>query len=175
MINSVHVEVHHQLAEHVRAERLFRAHSKWALANKIVAAVLLVLGIGLVTTAGIHWWSVIWFVLAPLEFFDVLSPAPLVARLRFNRSPKFRERNELTFSEQGIHFKTSSVDSRLDWSHYDGVLEDEQLFLLIYGQQMYSVIPKRCFGEPGDREVFKQLIEAKITNRTRQAKITAAR
>ena len=178
MSNEVHLEIDHKADEHVRAERLYYSRrSKFARVDKLVALLLVVIGIVAVITVGVRWWSVIWFVLAPLEFFNLLSIAPLVTKYRFSRTPKFRELNHITFRDDGIHFRTTSIDSKLEWSFYDGVLEDEQLFLLAYGGQMYSVIPKRCFRDPASLATFRSLIESKIIHRasSKESPATAAR
>jgi len=86
----------------------------------------------------------------------------LVLKHRFKRNPKFGETNNIDFSDEGIHFKTSSIDSKLKWDIYDGLLEDEELFVLPYGGQMYTVIPKRCFTEPEMTVTFRNLVRSKV-------------
>lgn len=164
-MSSIKIEVDHRVDEHVKAERLsYSKRSRWANADRIVAAILILFGIFLLATVGIRWWTIIWFVLAPLEYFNLLSIAPLVIRYRFKRTPKFHEKNELTFSEDGIHFKTPSIDSNLKWDFYTDIVEDGNLILLMYGNA-YSIIPKRCFKSEEDLKIFQTLIQRKITNR----------
>lgn len=123
----------------------------------------MLVGIAGVATVGAQWWTLIWFILAPLEYFNLLSLTPLVTRYRFRRNPKFNAPSHLTFGEDGIHFTTTGIDSRLDWRYYDGVLEDDQLFLLTYAGPAYSVIPKRCFPDAETMDAFRQLVDVKIT------------
>src|SRR5262245_58318780 len=125
-MRTVRVEIDHQVGEHVKAERLYYAKcSGMVRVDRIVAVLLLLVGIFGVATAGVRWWTVIWFVLAPLEFFNRLSLSPLVVRYWFKRTPKFLEKNELTFSEAGIHLKTPTVESDLKWDLYQGIVEGE--------------------------------------------------
>lgn len=160
---TIEVSIDHRVEEHVHAERLYYSKRSWfATADRVVAVVLLLIGIGLVSVVGARWWTLIWFVLAPLEFLNLLSIAPLVTRFRFRQNPKFRELNRISFGDEEVHFKTDSIDSRLNWSLYDGMLEDEQLILLTYGGQMYSVIPKRCFKDPATLEAFRSLAASKV-------------
>lgn len=162
-VMEISVGVDHKVEEHIQAERLYYSkRSRFASVDKLVAGLLLLIGIGLVWLVGVRWWSLIWFALAPLEFFNLLSIAPLVLRYRFARNPKFRELNQISFGEEEIHFRTTSIDSKLKWDLYDGVLENEQLILLTYGGQMYSVIPKRCFKDPGSLEAFRSLVSSKV-------------
>lgn len=157
--NHVKLDIEHRVEEHVAAEKLFCSRrSPFARIDRVVAAILLLVGIAGVVAVGPRWWTLIWFVLAPLEFFNLLSIAPLVTRVRFHQNPKFREPNEIAFSEEGIYFKTPTIDSRLKWDLYEDVIEDDALYLLVYSKQMYSVIPKRCFQSPQDAEKFKALL-----------------
>ncbi len=165
METPITIEINHCVEDHVKAERLsYSKRSRWANADRIVAAILILFGIFLLATVGIRWWTTIWFVLAPLEYFNFLSIAPFVIRYRFKRTPKFHEKNELTFSEEGIHFKTPSIDSNLKWDLYTDVVEDNNLILLMYGGA-YSIIPKRCFKSEEDLKTFQTLIRRKITKR----------
>src|SRR5262245_57868983 len=124
----IRIEIGHQVNEHVRAERLYYAKaSPMRYVDRVVGLLLLLLGVFCVTTAGIRWWTVLWFLLAPLEFFNLLTLTPLFVRYRFKRTPKFLERNELVFSEAGIHFKTPSVVSDLRWDLYQDVIEGKDL------------------------------------------------
>src|SRR5262245_60215055 len=158
----VRIEIDHKVDEHVRAERLYYAKaSRMVIVDRVVAVLLLIFGIFCVATLGVRWWTIIWFVLAPLEFFNLLSIAPLVVRYRFKNTPKFFERNELTFSEEGIHLKTPTIDSDLKWNIYKDIIEGKDLILLIYGKSVYTVIPKRCFSEE-DLRTFQALAERKI-------------
>lgn len=166
MPSPIRLEVDHKVEEHVQAERLYYSRrSKLASVDRVVAVFLLVVGIAAVAVVGLRWWSLVWFVLALLEFFNLLSITPLVTKYRFRRNPKFAELNHLEFSDDGIRFKTASIDSKLEWSLYDGVIENEHLFLLTYGGHMYSVIPKRCFTDAGSLDAFRVLVESKVNKR----------
>lgn len=165
METPITIEIDHRVDEHVKAERLrYLKRSRLATIDRLVAGVLILFGVFLITSAGIRWWTLIWFVLAPLEYFHLLSISSLVMRYRFKRTPKFHETNALVFSEDGIHFKTRSIDSNLKWDLYTDVVEDSALTLLMYGEA-YSVIPKRCFKSEKDLMAFQTLIRSKITKR----------
>jgi hypothetical protein len=154
------LQIDHRLSEHVQAERLYYArHSKFASVDRIVAAALLLVGIVSTALVGLHWWTAIWFLLAPLEFFDLLSIAPLVVSHRFKKTAKFHELNELEFTEDGIYFRTPTIDSRLKWEIYSEVIDNDDLILLVLGNQMYSVLPKRCFKN--DEDIGKLLTMAR--------------
>ncbi len=170
MDSAIQIQFNHHVQEHVSASRLYYSkRSRWAQTDRVVAIAMIVLGIAWVSLAGVRWWTVIWFVLAPLEFFNLLSIDPLVVRWRFKGSPKFQEKNTLVFGEGEIQFQTPTIDARLRWEMYSELLENEQVFLLVYGKQMYSVIPKRAFQNDAERTRFRELAGRKLTSPMRPA------
>ena len=112
--------------------------------------------------AGIRWWTIAWFPAAFAEWFNLLSPRPLQVRVFFKRNPKFLETYRLSFSDAGLHFTTESFDSRIAWTHYTRVLENDRVILLIYGQRMYTVIPRRVFSDDSQYAVFMSLVRRHI-------------
>ncbi len=164
MIDNAAIEVtfDNSLSEHIHAIRAYDARGAGSKVSKVVAGLLVAFGIWCTYAAGVRWWTVIWFPLAVLEWFDLLSIRPLQVFAAFRANPKYRERYEIRFSDEGIHFKTSTIDSRLAWSHYQRLMETDRVFLLIYGPSMYSIIPKRVFGGTEEMHGFRSLVERKI-------------
>ena len=163
-MSAIQVQFEHQLQEHLDARKLlYSKTSIFAKADKVVALLCLVFGIALVAIAGARWWTLIWFVVAPLEWFDVLSIEPLVVRYVFKRTPKFHEETTLTFDDEKILYKTPSIDSTLQWDMFKGFLENERLFLLLYSApKSYAIIPKRAFGGDAHIEALRSLLTAKF-------------
>jgi hypothetical protein len=151
-----------QLSDHIAAERLYYKSTFWSKADKVVAALLLIFGIVSVAAVGVYWWTVIWFPLAIAEWFNLLSPRRLRVRFFFRRNPRFLESYHLSFSDSGIHFKTKSIDSNIAWTHYNRVLENDRVILLLYGGWMYTVIPKRVFKDVHELSAFRSLISQHI-------------
>jgi hypothetical protein len=158
------IEFDNTLTGHLAAERLYYSATFWAKGDKVVA-VLLVVGAGVLLAAGGPSWTALLFVAAIAEWFNLLSPWRARAWYFFKRNPKFLETYRLTFSDSGIHFKTASIDSNIAWTHYNRVLEDERVMLLIYGPRMYTVIPKRVFADSAQLEAFRELVGRKIERR----------
>ena len=78
----------------------------------------------------------------------------------FRREPKFRD--SLTFSPEGIHFRTAHIDSQLQWSMYSQALVDAHSFVLYYGSRSFTVIPKRVFPTAEQREAFEKLLAQNV-------------
>src|SRR5262249_48069537 len=131
----------------------------FAKLDKVVAILLAGFGAYAVWGAGLRWWTLIWFPLALLEWFDLLSLDRLRTRLWFRRNPKFREEYGLTFTRDSIHFQTASIDSVLRWTHYERVIESPTLFLLMYGKGLYTLIPKRSFQSEEQQSAFRALLQ----------------
>jgi hypothetical protein len=133
-VDPVVLEFNNRLVEHLAADRLYYRSTFWWKADKVVAVLLLVFGIFVVSVVGVRWWAVVWFPLAIVEWFNLLSVRPLQIRFFFNRNPKFLEKYHLTFSDAGIDFTTKSIESKIAWTHYTRVLENDLVILLIYGR-----------------------------------------
>ena len=161
MTDTITIRFKHALSDHLHASRVYEKTTFFHKADKLVAVLLFLFGCWLVYAVGVHWWTVLWFILAPLEWFNLLSSRPVQVWVFFKRNPKFLERYELTFSEEGILWKTNTIDSRLSWTLYNKVVESNRAFLLIYGKWAYSMIPKNAFSNEGQVNVFRDLLRRK--------------
>ena len=83
-------------------------------------------------------------------------------RQRFRNDPRFRDEFFLEFAEDGIRFKTPHLESKYDWSLYTGVIENERFYVLIYGKDMITAIPKRAFNAPAQETLFRDMLRRKI-------------
>jgi hypothetical protein len=160
--NYISISFVNKLKDHIEAQRVLYSKSVMAKLDKVVAVLLFGFGIYCVVFVGLRWWTIIWFPLAVAEWFDWLSLSRWRTRIEFQRNPKFREKYHLTFSRENIHFKTASLDSILQWAHYERVIESPDLFLLMYGKGLYTLIPKRCFNSNKEMNVFRTLLSQTI-------------
>lgn len=96
------------------------------------------------------------------EWFNLLSLSSLSTRIQYQRNPKYRDEYYLTFSPENIHFKTAAIDSVLQWTNYDDVIENADLFLLMYGKGLYTLVPKRCFHSNDEIDAFRALLNQTI-------------
>jgi len=153
------------LAEHLAAERLYYKSTTLAKVDKVVAAILLLVGVLSTFGAGVQWWTLVFLPVGVLEWFNLLTIRPLVNRYAFRRNPKFSETYHLKFDRTGMQFRTNSIDSHITWDDFTKVLEDDQLWLLVYGARMYSVIPKRAFKSDDEATRFRSLVTERIPGR----------
>lgn len=81
---------------------------------------------------------------------------------QFRSMSKFREEYQLTFAEEGIHFTTPSINSALNWNIYTSWAESSDFYFLYQSAQVYTVLPKRSFGNLEDETTFRRLLETKL-------------
>ena len=147
-----------RLQDHLEARRILYRQGTMAKVDKGVALLLFGFGLCLVFFVGLRWWTVVWFPLAIAEWFDLLTLSRWRTKLEFQRNPKYQEEYQLTFTPQRIHFRTASIDATLQWTHYEQVIESQNLFLLMYGKALYTLIPKRCFHSSEEVDRFRTLL-----------------
>jgi len=124
----------------------------------VIATGLAVLGAYLWRLPSSHWFGVLAvggsavFALILVAAFLVIPP------LAFRHQQKFRDEYSLTFSPEGIHFRTAHVDSHLEWSIYSRALVDTHSYVLYWGSQTFTIIPKRVFHNTEQQGAFDQLL-----------------
>jgi YcxB-like protein len=88
----------------------------------------------------------------------------VIPRIWFRSQPKLRDEYALRFSPEGIHFQTAHIDSKLQWAMYTKALVDPYSFILYYGRQQFTVIPKRVFQDGSQRQTFERLLHQNVSN-----------
>ena len=148
---------------------------EWVAASRLYALrqprLLLRFGIGFLLIAlGLFVFALINEAMLPFMFISfcavlaafVWSIFFALPRQRFRDDPRFRDEFSLEFAEDLICFKTPHIESCFDWSLYTGVLENDRLYVLIYGKGMISAIPKRAFNSSAQETVFRDLLRRKL-------------
>jgi hypothetical protein len=97
--------------------------------------------------------AAVFLILMLVAAFLIIPP------LAFRREPKFRDEYSLTFSEEGVHFRTAHIDSHLQWKMYSRALIDKYSYVLYYGSNHFSVIPKRVFQSAEQQATFEELLK----------------
>ncbi len=107
---------------------------------------------------GFHF---VWLILIcfPVLFLLVIG---LASWIRYLREPRCKDILNLRFSDDAIYFKTDHVDSKIEWRLYKKILENKRMFLLYYGKECFTIVPKRVFKDKNQEEIFRNLIHRKI-------------
>lgn len=75
----------------------------------------------------------------------------------FRSTSKFHEEYYLLFDDNGIKFKTATINSELKWDTYSNILSNKDFYFLIQNPRIYTVIPKRVFEDNQVIENFERL------------------
>ena len=163
---AVQVDFRNTEQEYLAAARLFVWSNKDLLARLIIsylffAGILFMLPI-LFDFLIPLWVIIILIALGGVGWFHgYMIDLP---RRYFRGNPKYRDEYHLTYSDAGIEFKTQHANGSFDWSFYTGVIENESLYLLVYGNDIYSfsIIPKRAFRDASQEAAFRALLHRHI-------------
>jgi hypothetical protein len=178
-MESIQLSFKYTEEEYLAAARLFLWRSKETLIRLAVTFVFLSVGLILLLSLigpDLPLWSTISLSLLVTIafchgfFFDL-------PRRYFRGDPKFRDEYTLTFSDEGIGFKTRNIDATVAWSLYTGVIENKNFYLLIYGKNIasLSIIPKRVFRDSKQEATFVEMLRRHIDYRLPLKKITEGR
>jgi len=141
--------------------RGLRAHFGASLRIPLDIAVIvlgLVIGVYCWRAQDLHWFGVACVSASVLFALVLLAAFTIMPALLFRSEPKFRDDYSLSFSPEGIHFRTAHIDSRLQWAMYSRALVDRHSYILYYGARRFTVIPKRVFPSPEEQQAFEQLL-----------------
>ena len=167
--DTVHLSFRYTEKEYLDAIRFYFWHSKELFARLIVSCVLFSIGL-LLIYAWLEflipvWATVILMFIAGVGFFHgyVID----LPRGYFRGDPKFREEYNLTFSDDGIEFKTQNINSSIGWSLYTRVIENDSFYILVYGKNIHSlsIIPKRVFRDSQQERTFREMLCRNIDSR----------
>ena len=164
--------------EYVAATRLYMIRSADFITRLTVCGIYATAVIFLFNWLGLSVDTEVLILLifvACLPFLITFLHLFVLPRQRFRSDPKFKDEYFLQFSEDGIQFKTAQIDALIQWSLYTKVLENDRFYLLIYGKNMISVIPKRAFSSAAQEAAFDALLRTKLLTRPEDKRLSASK
>ncbi len=149
--------------EYVSASRLYQMRAQKLLLRIGAVSVIVAVFILSVLIMNLGFEASLALILAAfVPFLSLFLSLSILPRRRFRADPRFKDEYLLQFSDDGIHFKTAQIDALIQWSLYSKVIENDRFYLLVQGQNMISVIPKRAFTSAIQREAFDELLRRKF-------------
>ena len=146
--------------------RALRAH--YASRLRLPLDIALIVGVAVVGAyewrVGLHVFGITLLSVSGIFALMLITAFAVIPTIAFRRQPKFRDEYSLTFSPEGIHFQTANIDSDLKWGMYTSALVDAYSFILYYGSQQFTVVPKRVFRDMSQRQTFEQLLVRNMSN-----------
>ncbi|MGH4137822.1 YcxB family protein [Clostridium sp.] len=76
----------------------------------------------------------------------------------FKTQSKLKEELFFTFTEEGVLFKFGEEAKNLKWNYYSGYKENKNYFYLIYGKNLFTIIPKRSFKNDAKITKLRKLL-----------------
>lgn len=148
--------------EYVAAARLYYARFYHSRFNLFFGVLLLLFGLGGIMMFGTTFFSTLSAVAGSLLlalgcYVHFAAPGQ-----QYHSNPLFRERYFLSFAEAGLLFRTKNSESKIEWSFYNKVWETKQFYFLRYGDNAFSLIPKRAFTDAKQEAIFRELLRRKI-------------
>jgi len=168
MSETINLSFRYSERDYVRG---LRAHysSRLRVRFDIVAVVLAaLLGAYFWRSPGYHWLSVICVAASVALVLMLFAAFVVVPPLVFRNQAKFRDDYSLTFSQDGIHFRTAHIDSQLQWSLYSSALIDRYSYLLYYGSRQFTVIPMRVFQNAEQKQSLERLLTQHVARVSRR-------
>ena len=156
-VDSVDMSFTYQPGEYARALRRVQARKLRVVWDVLAAGVALAVGAALWATVGFTLWVGLLlgssvFLLSMLGLGVLVMPT-LMERMQ----PKLREPYRLSFSETGICFRTTGIDSQLSWSLYTSWWDDPDYLYLFHGKRDVTVLPRRALAGAEDDAALRAL------------------
>jgi YcxB-like protein len=168
MNSSINLAFRYTERDYVRALRSHYASRLRLRLDIAVTVILVVIGAYLWRSSSLHWLGLVCVVIAVTFALMLVAAFTVIPILAFRHEPKFRNDYSLTFSPEGIHFRTTHIDSQLQWSMYSQALVDAHSYVLYYGSRQFTVIPKRVFQSAQQQQAFEQLLAQHISQIVRR-------
>jgi len=158
MDSAINLSFRYQERDYVRAMRAHYSSRLRLRLDVIVIVGLVLVGTYLWRSPGTHWLGVASVSFSAAFALILVAAFVLVPPLAFRREPKFRDEYSLSFSAEGIHFHTASIDSQLQWNLYTRALVDANSYVLYHGPRSFTVIPKRAFQSAEQQAAFEKIL-----------------
>jgi hypothetical protein len=112
-----------------------------------------------------------WGFLIPWGILLVLIASVYFSSKRSLASHKaLHETIHYTFSENGIQSDAPSSSGHHKWETLQEAFETRHNFLLFLADRLMYVIPKRCFGDQEQMNVFKELLLERLKSKAKLKK-----
>lgn len=162
MDSTVNLSFRYLESDYVRALRAHYASRLRLRLDIVVILASVAFGAYLWRSPNSHLYSILVICISAGFTLMLVAAFVVIPSVVFRREPKFRDDYSLTFSPEGIHFRTAHIDSQLQWSMYSQVLVDAHSFMLYYGSRSFTLIPKRVFPTADQREAFEKLLTQNV-------------
>jgi hypothetical protein len=161
LADDIHFAFRYQPGEYLSGIRANQFPRYRLLTDLGISLMILIVGMATLAWSQDFWLGVIFIALSlPLPALYLLSF--LITPVMMGESLKREQEYQLTLSDAGIHFQTESIDSRIAWSLYRRATRTARFYLLYYGRNQFTVIPRRVFKDDGEAQAFEELLRRQL-------------
>ena len=82
-------------------------------------------------------------------------------RILYKRDNKYDDHYTIVFKENGIDFEKKGVPTHIDWPAYTKVYQDRNTYILYFGKNDFTIIPRRVFQSSEEETAFRRLLAVK--------------
>ncbi len=165
MTESIHTRFSLNWDEYYAAWRFLKRHSSEYAPEKIAGTTLMLMGITIWMLGGHGLFVIVGVGTGLIAIISVPLLYSLGLRHRWKREPLHRIEHQVSFSAREIHYLQGATESHLNWGFYQQMLESPDAFLLICGEDVFSLIPKRAFESAQAISDFRALATSKFRRR----------
>jgi hypothetical protein len=172
--NTLTLQIHLEFPDVLHANRLYRASTSADYAGRPILGVisLLIGGFYLahlltqpLDALNDSIWSfviaIILLFMGLVFIFDLIPTLFLWLASRRNRK-RNSQTHQTIFDEHGIAVHQQNADAQYKWGFFEAVVEGRREFILIYGVNLYFVIPKKAFQNDEEIEFFKSMLKSNL-------------
>ena len=157
------LEYTNNIKEYLHAFNEVEKRKTWNVFDKIFGIIIILVSIYCIVNCSnyFRWIAIIFLLFGINDLLNIYRISYIIIRIHFFMNPKNKHKQKLIFSEKNILYNTNGIESKIEWSFYNRGIETNEAFLLFYGKNMYSVIPKRAV-KTEEMEGLKILFADKI-------------
>lgn len=147
--------------EYRDAERFVQREESLIQPDYLLGSLLIVTSIFL-WYSGLHYIFIILASILGILYILTSTFRGLGLRQRWKREPILNAEHNVDISEDGIHYVLDGIESNLSWNYYQRWIETPTSFLLIYGENVFNLFPKRSFRDDSALSYFRQIISKRL-------------
>ncbi|GHV89479.1 hypothetical protein AGMMS50267_18390 [Spirochaetia bacterium] len=166
-MEDIYIEYLPKLNEHLEAYSLYESKTHLKIIDKVVSILLIVFGVIILSMSLIYGFSISNIMIAILlmvigiaDFMGFIDFGKIVISIQFKNNNKLKDIQKIKFRDNGLEYETKGIKSNIKWELYTKYYEGENIFILIYGNRLYSVIPKYALNNK--LELFRNMVDKKI-------------
>ncbi len=159
----INIEFVPTLGNLVTAAKLYHLRSPFRFVDRVVGALLLIVGaVHLWATRGGDWLGWVFIAVGVLELLDRVPHYAISALVEYWVRPMSKAPRAMQVYDDYFQCQINGLDSKIEWSFYDNYIEGDTMMLLVYQGQQYSAIPQSGCASEDDWQAFTALVRRNL-------------